>query len=55
MGFGMALMNNPQAYRVFSQLSPSQRQTVLDQTHAVSSKQEMQTLVDHLARQVEFS
>ena len=48
MGFGMALLQNEQATRAFYALSPAQQQAILEKTHAVSSKAEMQALVSSL-------
>lgn len=50
MGFGMALLQNQQATQAFYALSPAQRQAVIDRTHAVSSKSEMQSLVSSLTQ-----
>lgn len=50
MGFGMALLQNQRAYRAFASLSPARQQEILQATHAVSSKAEMQALVDRLAQ-----
>lgn len=48
MGFGMALLQNEQATRAFYALSPARQQALLAQTRAVSSKAEMQALVNTL-------
>ena len=49
MGFGMALLQNQQATQAFYAMSPAQQQALLDKTQTVSSKAEMQALVDSLA------
>lgn len=49
MGFGMALLQNQRATQIFCSMPPAQRQALLDKTHTVSSKAEMQALVDSLA------
>lgn len=49
-GFGMALMKNPQAYKIFATMTEAQQQSIISGTHAVSSKEEMQEYVDNIAR-----
>ena len=51
LGFSCALAQNPQAMQVFANLSETKRQEILQKTHAVSSKDEMQELVDRLTTQ----
>ena len=51
MGFGMALLQNEQAFQAFHALSPAQQQEVIQQTHAVSSKAQMRALVSGLTTQ----
>lgn len=48
-GFGMALSENEQAARTFYSLSPQEQQAILQRTHLISSKMEMQAFVDRLA------
>ncbi|MCQ5130549.1 hypothetical protein NE562_12825 [Butyricicoccus faecihominis] len=48
MGFGMALMQNEDAYRRFSSMPESERREIVNRTHAVTSKTEMQQLVDSI-------
>lgn len=48
MGFGMALAQNAQALNCFSNMSKSQQQAVIDKTHTIQSKEEMQAFVNHL-------
>ena len=45
LGVGMALAQNMDAMRVFSSLSESSRQNVIDRSRQVNSKQEMEHLV----------
>ena len=45
LGLGMALAQNMDAMRVFSSLSESSRQNVIDRSRQVNSKQEMERLV----------
>lgn len=49
MGFGILLLENPQASLAFEAMSPSRQQEVLRRTHAVSSREEMRSLVNSLA------
>ena len=49
IGLGMALAQNLDALAAFSALSDEQKRAVIERTHGVSSKQEMQALVDELA------
>lgn len=51
MGFGMALMKNPQAYKIFANMTDAQQQSIISGTHAISSKQEMQEYVNNIAQQ----
>lgn len=48
MGFGMALAQNEAAMRQFEALSESEKQALIQQTHSVTSKQEMRRLVARL-------
>lgn len=48
-GFGMALLQNPRAMQRFYQMPRGQRQAVVAQTHAITSKGEMKAFVAHLA------
>ncbi|MDD6032099.1 MAG: hypothetical protein PUC47_01225 [Oscillospiraceae bacterium] len=49
MGFGMALAQNAQALEAFSRLSDLQQQQIIDGTHEIESKQQMQAYVQQLA------
>lgn len=48
LGFGFALAQNPDAMKRFSNLTEMQQSEILEKAHAVSSKDEMQTLVNDL-------
>ena len=48
LGFGMALAQNPQAMAVFSNLPASAQSALLQKAHCVSSRKEMQALVQTL-------
>ncbi len=48
MGFGMALFQNPAAARYFESLSEPERRKIVEQTHGITSKQEMQQFVSSL-------
>ena len=52
MGFAMALAKNSEAMQHFYSLSEKEKQLVLDQTHNVQSKQEMQDLVANLKNKI---
>lgn len=45
MGLGMALAQNSEAMHRFEQLTQEQKQQVIEHTHSISSKQEMQSYV----------
>ena len=49
LGFGFALAQNPEAMKKFSALPEAQRSELLQRAHTVSSKEEMQALVDGLS------
>lgn len=51
LGFGFALAQNPNAMKIFSNLSESEQSEILQKAHAVSSKSEMQSLVNSLSTQ----
>lgn len=48
LGFGMALAQNEAAMRRFEALSEAEKQSVIQRTHSVHSKQEMRQLVSGL-------
>lgn len=45
MGLGMALAQDAAAMEHFSALSPDEQRRVIDRTHSVQSRDEMQALV----------
>jgi len=49
LGFGMALAQNEPAMKRFETMTESQKESVLQQAHLVSSRREMQQLVSRLA------
>lgn len=49
MGLGMALVRNPTALQKYSSLSPEQKRALIDRTHLISSKQDMEVFVDSIA------
>lgn len=51
LGFGMALAQNPDAMKVFSNLPESKQSEILNKAHTVKSKNEMQSLVNNLSVQ----
>lgn len=51
LGFSMALMENPQAFTAFAHLTDEQKQSIIDGTHSVSSKQEMHDYVNSITGQ----
>lgn len=53
LGFSFALAQNPDAMKVFSNLSEDKKAQVLQQAHGVSSKGEMQSLVNGLTKNEE--
>ncbi len=50
MGFGMALLQNQGAAQYFESLTYQERQQILDQTHQITSKQDMQEFVRNLQK-----
>lgn len=51
LGFGMALAQNEATMKKFESLTESEKLAVLQKTHSVRSKQEMQQLVSSLDAQ----
>ena len=49
LGFSFALAMNPEAMKCFTGLSPSQQADIVRKAHAVTSKSEMQALVNNLS------
>lgn len=52
MGFGMALVQNEKAMSNFANMTENQRKSIINQTHSISSKEEMQSFVNNLAKQI---
>ena len=48
VGFSMALAQNPKAMQKFALLDETQKQDIINGTHAVRSKQEMHEYVNKL-------
>lgn len=48
IGLGMALAQRPEAMEKFATLSESKKLEIIDGTHSVSSKEEMQKYVDRI-------
>ena len=48
-GFAMALAMNESAMRKFEFLPPAEKESIVQQTHSVKSRQEMQQLVASIA------
>lgn len=49
MGLSMALARNTEALDRFASMTPEQQQRIIDRTHTVESKAEMQQLVRQIA------
>lgn len=49
LGFGMALAQNSEAMTRFSAMTEEQRRQLIEGTHSVRSKKEMQAYVDRIA------
>ena len=54
MGLGMALAQNVDAMEQFASLSPDEPRQIIDQTHTINSKSEMQSFVQHLTNQYDL-
>lgn len=50
MGFGMALAQDIRAMQYFASLSPDRQRDIIDQTHRITSKAEMQSFVQGLTQ-----
>lgn len=48
LGFGMALSQNEKAMKKFELLSEKEKRALIEQTHTVNSKSEMQSFVNNL-------
>ena len=53
LGFGFALAQNPDAMKYFSSLPEAKQSEVLQKAHDVSSKKEMQSLVNDLPHKID--
>lgn len=51
MGFGMALVQDVTAMENFASLSPDAQRAIVEQTHGIRSKSEMQAFVRNLSPQ----
>ena len=49
LGLGMALAKNLDAMNIFANMTKEMQQEIIDRTHFVNSKQEMQSLVSSIA------
>lgn len=49
LGLGMALVQNVNAMERFAELSPDEQRQIIDHTHSINSKSEMQSFVQSLA------
>ena len=52
LGFGMALAQNPQAMKIFSALPEQKQQDMIEQTHQINSKKEMQAFVQSFSDKI---
>ena len=52
VGFGIALAKNAEAMQRFANLTDSEKQEIIDGTHAIESKREMERYVDSIRRRV---
>lgn len=50
LGFGMALAQNPDAMKVFSEMPESRKAEVINGTHTVNSRSEMRQYVEKIAK-----
>lgn len=49
LGFGMALAQQPDAMKKFSNMTENEQNRILSEIHNIDSKQEMQSFVSRLA------
>ena len=54
IGFGMALAQNLDAMNYFASLDNQAKQSVIDQSHQMHSKEEMRSFVDQLGNHSSF-
>lgn len=52
IGLGMALMQNTKAMNYFSSLEEPQKKEIIEQTHQIQSKREMEHFVSSLSDQI---
>ncbi len=52
LGLGMALAQNEAAMSSFEALSEDEKQEIIEKTHTVTSRREMQQLVNSITKQV---
>ena len=50
MGLGMALAQNVEAMQAFSAMEPAKQRAIIDRTHTIGSKKEMQAFVSRIDR-----
>ena len=50
LGLGMALAKNGDALQAFSALSKERQQQIIDHTHSITSKQQMQAYVEDITK-----
>ena len=50
MGLGMALAQNVEAMQAFSAMEPAKQRAIIDRTHTIGSKKEMQAFVSRLGQ-----
>lgn len=50
LGLGMALAQNPEAMKVFSEMPESRKAEVISGTHMVNSRSEMRQYVEKIAK-----
>jgi uncharacterized protein YdeI (YjbR/CyaY-like superfamily) len=55
IGLGMALAKNPAAMNYFSNLDVESQRRIIDQTHSVRSKEQMDAFVSHFTDGNSFS
>lgn len=52
LGFGMALAQNEAAMAKFESLSETEKKAIIQKTHSVTSKREMQSLVSNMVSDI---
>lgn len=51
LGFGMALVQSEASMKYFASLPPDRQQAIINQTHSISSRDEMHSFVQSLTNQ----